>query len=126
LTTVIFPDTVTGIRAVMPALQFDLVLACTHWTGGAWQDVGLLLLAQVTTAGISRWPVASGVQGTVSVPILIEMGPELLMSPQAFPSRSARGAGDVGRPTTEQLALPPALDRTMGDFPSSATNTPTS
>ena len=74
LTTVILPVTVTGIRAVMPALQFDLVLACTHWAGGAWQDVALLLLSQVTTAGSTRWPVASGVQGTVTVPTWIETG----------------------------------------------------
>ena len=32
----------------------------------------------------------------------------------------------MGRPTTEQFALPPAFERMMGDFPSSATNTPTS
>ena len=62
LTTVILPVTVTGIRAVMPALQFDLVLARTHWAGGALQDVGLLLLSQVTTAGSTRLPVASGVR----------------------------------------------------------------
>ena len=57
---------------------------------------------------------------------MIETGPELLMSPQAFPSRFASGGGDVGTPTTEQFALPPAFERMIGDFPSSATNTPMS
>jgi hypothetical protein len=85
-------------RAAMPALQFDLVLGCTQLAGGAWQELGLLLLSHVTTAGSTRRPVASGVQGTVTVPMLSVVRPADPMSPHALPSRSANGAGEVGRP----------------------------
>ena len=48
------------------------------------------------------------------------------MSPQAFPSRFASGGGDIGIKVTEQFVLPPAFERMIGDFPSSAMNTPIS
>lgn len=111
----------------MPALHFDRVPACTHWAAGRWQDDAVPpTFCQVTTAGSTRRPAASGVQGTVTLPTWTEANPDSEISPHAFLSESASGGGENGRPKTAQLALPPLAAGTAGDLPSSAMKMPIS
>src|SRR5262245_20881162 len=119
------PRTSTGTAVVVDRLHFDEVSASTFWAGGSTQACGEL--AQVTTAGRIRFPLASPLHSTGTIP----SGTDTVvlaaaLSPQWLPTTSSNGSGQFGVVKTAQVALPPLAAASVGSFASPAMKTPTS
>src|SRR5215471_2175058 len=119
------PSTTTGTVVVVDRLHLAVVSASTFWAGGSGQVCGEL--AQVTTAGRIRFPLASPLQSTGTVPSDTDtVVLAVAISPQWLPSISSNGSGEFGVVKTAQVALPPLAAASVGSLASSAMKTPTS
>src|SRR5262245_62387061 len=97
LVTEMLPRTSTGMVTSLVVLHLDVVPGFSHAAGGDWQEVAVpAVWLQVTSPGIDRRPVWSGMHGTVIVPTWTTALPPLKRSPQMLPSALFSGGGEVG------------------------------